>query len=312
MKLKPLLVLLGMFTCSWLNSYSQVFGHPGARWVFYYPGYGIFCGQSYQIAEYVSDTTILGIPSKTVKFTQKVEWVVNPGVWQTGISFRYFNVSGDTVSLFNPSDSTWQELYNFSVQVGDTVINPLGIKLNPFAETCPDSIPYHDVAVVVNTGSTLVSGELLRFYTVRFFTANQAPLAPDSSLQTFYERMITMNYWYPTDSNQCGISVECPNPDLLCYADNDWSTNAACNDISYFETVNVEEQFFSNIQIYPNPVSENLFIEGSGQDVYSILNMDGKVVLTSSSDIIHVENLANGVYILSNANRSWYKKIVKN
>lgn len=66
---------------------------------------------------------------------------------------------------------------------------------------------------------------------------------------------------------------------------------------------NKEEEIFENdINIYPNPASNELFIETSfnGEFTYEVFNLQGKSILgkTSNMRTINVSNMANGLYVL--------------
>src|SRR3954471_3101691 len=95
-----LFILLGLLTCSYQNTFSQVFAHPGATWVFHQPSIFGMCSNWYDISEYKGDTLILGVNAKRVEVTQKIQYLVPPYSWTTYIFDRFFEVSGDTVTIF--------------------------------------------------------------------------------------------------------------------------------------------------------------------------------------------------------------------
>jgi surface protein len=65
-------------------------------------------------------------------------------------------------------------------------------------------------------------------------------------------------------------------------------------------TLGVNDQYLTNISIYPNPTNDKLFIQGlSSISKVSIYNVLGKLVLTQTiSKEIDVKQLSKGVYIL--------------
>jgi hypothetical protein len=309
MKKLQLLILLGMFMGSSQFLRSQVFGHAGATWVFHEPMFGM-CSEQYEISEYLSDTSILGVSAKNVRVITKIEGLVPPYAWTTSTKNRFFHVSGDTVSLFNGLDSTWHEVYNFSVQVGDSVLSPLNNPINGWSLSCPTALPYTRKAVVTQTGTSMVAGQSLRYYTIKF----QPGLDTNHVFQTYYERIITQDFWHPNDGYWCGAVAECSNPELLCYKDNGMSTGTACDDVSQYITLSVsEETSHVAVQIYPNPTHDVLIITTNEPNPgkYEVLGVDGKTIAAGLQSPINVEQLAPGVYLVTNESHTWYKKFIK-
>ena len=61
----------------------------------------------------------------------------------------------------------------------------------------------------------------------------------------------------------------------------------------------VEDMSNSNINIYPNPVQDNLFIEGT-YDYVEISDLSGRSLLISDNkDVIDISQLASGIYIVN-------------
>src|SRR5687767_1048961 len=198
MKLLRLLILLGMFIGS-QTARAQVLGYPGATWVFQSPQFFGICFEVDEKWEYLQDSTIMGVSVKDIRVIRKIVYPPPFPSVSTSTFHEYFHLNGDTVWLYVDIDSTWQVIYNFSVQIGDTVQNPLGNRLNGFANQCPDSIPYNDIAVVTNTGITTIDGQNLKYYTLHYYTGHDSTYAD----QTFVERVISMGYWYPNDEFWC-------------------------------------------------------------------------------------------------------------
>lgn len=311
MRKLQLLILLGLFICSYQLTRAQVFAYPGARWVFYSPlGMG-FCSKVYQVWEYSGDTVINGENAKIISANYK-----NSAAWDS-TSFltyniqHYFKVEADTVSILNPADTSWVELYNFSVSIGDSVTSPMDNFMNGLADMCPDSLPYNNKGVVTNTGTSLLYGQNLRYYTVQYYVSHDSTTAS----VTYYERMITYGYWYP-NPYVCNVTDWCDPPHLLCYKDDGMITDSLCSDISWIETLSIPEppQGSSTIKIYPNPTTEVLVVNNPSNqsEKYSVLAADGKLILTNIQSPINTFNLSAGVYFITNEERSWYRKFIKN
>jgi len=320
MKKTHLLVLLGMLMSSYQVGRGQVFGHPGATWVFTNTPIGGVCFETWKKYEYVGDTLILGVNAKNIQVTTKSifgfpPYDSPPYPIFTYNSNKFYHVSGDSVSLFYSADSTWKLQYNFSLQVGDTTQSPL---LPSFVggDGC-DSAIYHFPAVVTNVGLDTIAGESLRFYTLKY-RINIGPVLDLSdttyAFQTYYERLITTADWYAYDTYLCGNINEGTPFGLVCYKDDDMITNNSCENPSwYLESISIEENEVFNISIYPNPVQEMLIIKSSLNDSFSfqIFSTDGKLLMNNIQSPINVSNLSSGVYFITNESRSWYKKFIK-
>lgn len=82
------------------------------------------------------------------------------------------------------------------------------------------------------------------------------------------------------------------------------------DDIVSIGTVDGKDDLFS---IYPNPIEETLNISGEFTG-YTLMNINGAVVLKSSENGLNVNNLPSGVYLLkidSEGNKPVLKKIIK-
>ena len=70
---------------------------------------------------------------------------------------------------------------------------------------------------------------------------------------------------------------------------------------TYFETesttVTVEE-VNSEISIYPNPVKDNIYVNGEF-DKIKLYDVFGKLVFEGTDNVINTKNLSNGIYIVN-------------
>src|SRR5262245_37286432 len=147
MKSFRLLIILGMFICGQSNICGQVLGYPGATWMFQSPSIDVVCFELYQKMEYTGDMIVAGDSCKIISSTTKVvyPWPAPPSVSYMDYLFK---VKYDTVWLFTGTD--WQEVYNFSLQIGDSTLSPLANPMNFWVSNCPGTVPYSVKAVVVN------------------------------------------------------------------------------------------------------------------------------------------------------------------
>ena len=83
-------------------------------------------------------------------------------------------------------------------------------------------------------------------------------------------------------------------------------------DWRYFTTEfdNVDEVANTTIQIYPNPTSEFIFIEGIEPQSVAIYSLDGRLIKTcENSNVIDVRDLDAGLYLVNIGNKQW--KLIK-
>jgi len=83
------------------------------------------------------------------------------------------------------------------------------------------------------------------------------------------------------------------------------------------DLLSVSEFNENNIKIFPNPVSNNLFIDLNNEQLLSakIFDINGKIILTSNNNVINLTKLDNGTYIIEITtinNKTIRKKILKN
>jgi len=81
-------------------------------------------------------------------------------------------------------------------------------------------------------------------------------------------------------------------------------------------TAGIDDQYLTNISIYPNPTSNTLFISGNETPItVSIYNVLGKEVLSiKNTNNINVEALPSGVYVIriSDGVGQTNRKFIKN
>lgn len=305
-----LLILVGASP----SSSAQVFCKQGATWVFVSNLTFSSCWQLYEKCTYTGDTIINGDSTRIVEFHRKYHYNFNGSNLFSHFK-HYFKVVGDTVSILD-GDMNWKEIYNFSLQTGDTTHSPLRINL-AFGSNCHDSLTavYNLPAVVTNHGDTVVGSDTLRFYTVFYQSFNFGdPTDTIFKTETYYERFITFNNWYPKDPWFCNMEIECDYVDFECYRDDELVINPACNDLTWFDLIGIESQSTdANVVVYPNPSTEILIVSGTTIDYesFDILCFDGKLILNNVKSPVNVSELPSGIYFLTNQNRTVYRKFIK-
>ena len=195
-------------------------------------------------------------------------------------------------------NSEWQQdtsefmLYNFDLQLGDTLSLPLTV------------------------GS-------LGFYPAEVYFVDSVLIASD------YRKRIHLNSWIPIEfiagigSAQSLLYCEIPWvdwwADLHCFSINNtvyaidgtgMTYNANCG-----QYVGVEEKEKSPIRFFPNPVSDKLTIEYSDFLFCRIINLSGQEILFSNSTVVDLSGIPKAIYILEltgrNERKNVFRKIVK-
>ena len=71
---------------------------------------------------------------------------------------------------------------------------------------------------------------------------------------------------------------------------------------------------FSIINLYPNPVTNNLYIKTLNENLYySLYDLKGRKIYSTNEKIIPMENLSNGIYVLriTGDNYTSFKRVIK-
>ena len=112
---------------------------------------------------------------------------------------------------------------------------------------------------------------------------------------------------FPSNITFSSNAPYCQSRDwLLIFERNyEWTISIDEADISpesylYCSTANVDDQYFTNLSMYPNPVGNSLFISGNDTPIsVSIYNMLGKEVLSiKNTNNINVQALPSGLYVI--------------
>lgn len=84
------------------------------------------------------------------------------------------------------------------------------------------------------------------------------------------------------------------------------STSPMGSDVTFFDDITIGQGTPTgidnindiNVSIYPNPVSSVLNIEGEGIEQVEVMDLNGRIILTTAASSINIENLASGVYMV--------------
>ena len=67
----------------------------------------------------------------------------------------------------------------------------------------------------------------------------------------------------------------------------------------YFSSLSLEDQNLNSFNIYPNPATDKVVLNGvSASSLVKVMSVKGEVVLTSTGPSLYIENLSSGVYLV--------------
>lgn len=95
--------------------------------------------------------------------------------------------------------------------------------------------------------------------------------------------------------------------------DNLGLSSLTCDDVTV--NMNITDNNFDKINIYPNPASNFVVIDGISIENIKIFDNSGKLVGVTSSNKIDLSNYANGIYIMQISDIEGVvhsRKIIKN
>lgn len=281
--------------------YSQNWCPPGAEWNYrYYVGDE---GNGYINYKYTIDTVISGINCKMLKKTRYTESQFGPPQsWQhyTATEPSCFTYqSGDTVFFYSRTSNSWQPMYYFGAQIGDTI--RVLYRYNLYRND-DESLT---TAFVTEVGTDTINNEYKRYYRVIF------PACSPMDSMRFVESLGTNN-------NDLIPNLECYIPEssaFLCsYSDSSFNLypeNAVCR----FILNDVETLTKKEFSIYPNPASATFtvnFPKALLGSIITISNLAGEVVSTYTPTqpnlTIPIDSYKQGVYIVAILIHSGYSK----
>jgi len=198
----------------------------------------------------------------------------NGGNWTTIESYA-FRSNVDEVFLLNTTDSTEVLIHDFGLTVGDTFVSKESLN-DPGTEM---------VVIKVDTIQLLDGRDRKR-------------ITLDCGFEVEWVQGIgNMDYPLAGTVNSCYFDVP---GQLLCFYSGGDIVYEGLNNIEGCWVTDIEEIPESEINIYPNPITDLIFIEAETPVVSAkIFNLNGELVLEkNSSNNIAVDQLNSGMYIL--------------
>ncbi|MEI8203318.1 MAG: T9SS type A sorting domain-containing protein [Bacteroidota bacterium] len=269
-----------------------------------------------------TNLTIVGVPQDTINL------IICQGETFT-IGTHYYSISGtyiDTLATSLGCDSILT--IHLTVQEKQQVsLNPticLGVTFNVGIHYYTTTGAYTDTIVTAIGCDSIVQTNLIVY-----------PIPPTPVISqignVLTSNAMVGNQWY----NQFGIIVGATNQTYTATIDGDYydivTLNGCVSDTSNVRHVMIfiihvvntgveENENIEGINIYPNPVLDELIIEAKGNKKiieFEIMNSIGQVVFKGSfveKTIIQTKNFAQGMYIIKLGNWEWFefRKVVKN
>ncbi len=295
MNIKLSISIILLFTVlSTLTSQTTWF-EKDATW--HYRFFSTWEGSGYEKIVYTSDTLIEGKLCK--KLLRDVYFVSlqTKTIEHKDKRAQFVYQSGDTIWQYK--NSTFKQLYNFNLQIGDTL---------PFMN-------FHTVQnnknVVSDIQTITIQGESLRQQTIDVYENNNI-----LTKINIIEKIGVTSSPFSLFWNEFLINVfDFPTHKFRCYSDHVTSTinysNDECDALPV--TVNTDEsETANNLTFYPNPCSDKIYIKNLNSEVsYKVYTSHGTEMMSGMTNgEIDVNGLQNGLYLLKIKNNV-LKKIIK-
>jgi hypothetical protein len=294
MKKKLLLTTVLLSLTTFL--FGQNFGSIGTQWYYSeHAGGAAPPNSEYVHLQSVTDTVIDGVT------THKISWTYYKHNGDT-VKFHpiYVYEQSDTAFMYNFQKSKFQTIYIFNAQQGDTltldIVEPL-----PWTTDSTYRLVIDTVETVILDGISLKKYRTIALDDLQFYNGGY-----------FMDRIGGLDWFFP----RATIIPEAGGP-IRCYSDNQIDTSfqsVACNYrlVTSIGEINANHRIY----IFPNPFQNELTIL-SEQPIEQIELYDftGRRILSSRQATLNLENINNGVYILTIYLKSGQKlarKIIKN
>lgn len=217
----------------------------------------------------IKDSTINGKP---VKVIQKTRYQRSGA---TSLGYEYLHQHGDTIFYWKNKD--FHVLYNFSLAKGDSMM-----LYSEMPDYCENKNPYGWVEIDSAYTNT-INNHVLKAYTTSIKKGSRWYLG----FTPIVEKIGSLTYLLPQNTD-CIMDV--PGIGLLrCYFDPELGVfhypyeDFPCDTITTFpDGVNIYDRRL-NLKIYPNPVSNDLFIEGNFNEkeyTLELYSINGELIKT--------------------------------
>ncbi len=288
------IVLLIVLWCIKTNFVAQVvFCPPGAVWK------SAFSGMNFREYETVQYTATTVINADTVKQLSHKRFFMSTNYG--GLTKSYIKQKGDTVFVMNSMTfNSWQILYNFAAQPGDTWEN----KLNHFNNTVIDY-----TTTVISIQTITINGFPLKQLSLNQINKGGISSATNNFTYTLNERLGSNYFLFPFNGKLPG-SYEGDWFNInVCYTDGVFGTfyynGKNCLDQGVETNINDLNDLDGIVEIYPNPTKEiiNCKLKMINEDFellfIDIYGRELKRVKVTNQNQIDVADLNAGIYFIT-------------
>lgn len=303
-----LIILLLLLVVSYNLKAQTEFAPVGAEW---YYNYNNFWNVGYVKITSESDTIIDNVFCKKLVKSIHVYDYVSYNEKKGVFGYEYLTQINDSVMIY--SDGEFKKLYDFSAEIGDTLLIP---GLGHYEEFT------HGTAVVTGKGFMEFEGESLRYIDLKHLEDTPWQFSCYHNYDNGYNTAricekignisgyLLPEKYFIVDDDEGGA--------LRCYSDNETSITFSKEECDYVpQKDDVDEISASDIiKIYPNPTSNNITIELTEENnTIDIYDNIGKRVNSFQTDNklinIDISDYPSGLYLFTINNNSIVKKIIK-
>lgn len=272
---------------------AQIWSPAGATWHYDYP-----TGGYYKIT-YLTDTLINSIICNKLekKLVFNDPW---EGDTDTAISYEFTYSDTDKIYLYR--FNSFQVLYDFSVNVGDTLLVPGNSQYTGCDST--------GLVKVDTTGTMVLNSETLRYYSVHNLSSsnwgwNCRIVEKIGPVYNFSGPSVS--YMLPFKFDFCGMIPDEPKEggSFRCYSDDNFPVySVSANPCDFVIGIN-EKSDINLLSVFPNPNTGTFQVDFSANLIYNnykleLFNLQGIQVFSSIIPVngqINARGL-NGIFLL--------------
>lgn len=302
-----LITIFTLFTVLKVVSQSE-WAPVGATW---YYGFSSWMTTGYYKISYIGDTMINTV---SCKIMEKKIFQYSPLSEFDTITLNHEYTYADTNKVYIYRFNNFYTLYDFSADIGDTIIVP---GTNQYSSSGCDSI---GLIKVDSIGTMIINGVPLRYISVRPMTTSKWGWAcriveKIGPLYNFQYGIEPFNYLFPNKLDYCGMYVDQSHEGgfLRCYSDQigfTYKQLGSTPDCDYIYTnINETTNIFTEIKIAPNPTSDILkifLILNSKQEIQiELFDIMGNLIFTEHvpetigySKTFDLTGLSAGIYFI--------------
>lgn len=285
---------------------AQVWFNEADVWHYDLEGFVAFKG--YERIQYDRDTILQGQAAKVISVeTKSVNYLVSEPEVSTRVQERIVREHGDT--LFVYLEETFYPLYNFSLEVGDTLAFPV---MGVGDALCPGFPPI--LNLVMETGEMDIEGVTFRFQRWNM----ESPLFGRTAIATVVEGIgiIAMDFpdWEETEGELAYLfypyngdwrcATDMPLFDFRCFSNEliDYTIGEVPCDFIVLNSDQPEQ--ISNLSISPNPVDQTFNIqlpEVKKFESITLFTLNGRAMKAFSGrsmENLYVGDLQPGIYVI--------------